>query len=80
MGNGERSDPFNPTRIALLLRAHRRLHLTHSRSYSHSGIDEAAAIAKVVQLLKREQFSDFSRIVFDTVGIMCCSGGVTGRG
>jgi arsenite-transporting ATPase len=30
------------------------------------GIDEAAAIAKVVQLLKKEQFSEFSRIVFDT--------------
>jgi hypothetical protein len=34
------------------------------------GIDEAAAIAKVVQLLKREEFIDFSRIVFDTVRSM----------
>jgi len=30
------------------------------------GIDEAAAIAKVVQLLKKEEFTGFSRIVFDT--------------
>ncbi len=30
------------------------------------GIDEAAAIAKVVQLLKKEEFIGFSRIVFDT--------------
>lgn len=30
------------------------------------GIDEAAAIAKVVQLLKKEEYSGFSRIVFDT--------------
>ena len=30
------------------------------------GIDEAAAIAKVVQLLKRDEYSGFSRIVFDT--------------
>lgn len=36
------------------------------------GIDEAAAIAKVVQLLKREEFIDFSRIVFDTVRVVCC--------
>eukprot|EP00889_Picochlorum_renovo_P007034 jgi/Picre1/34064/NNA_001539.t1 len=30
------------------------------------GIDEAAAIAKVVQLLKTEEYSGFNRIVFDT--------------
>lgn len=30
------------------------------------GIDEAAAIAKVVQLLKKSEYDDFSRIVFDT--------------
>ena len=30
------------------------------------GIDEAAAIAKVVQLLKKEEYSGFSRVVFDT--------------
>lgn len=30
------------------------------------GIDEAAAIAKVIQILKKKEFEDFDRIVFDT--------------